>query len=323
MKAAMCKRYGGPEVISIREVPTPQPKPGEVLIRIVATTVSSGDARIRGARFPAGFALPARLALGLRGPRKPILGTECAGVIESVGDGVTRFRNGDEVFAFPGIGMGCHAEFRTMPENGAIAMKPAGFSFEEAAAISFGGTTALHFLRDVAKVKRGERVLINGASGAVGSAAVQLVKHFGADVTGVCSAVNAALVRSLGADSVIDYRAEDFTARGQRYDVIVDTVGNATFARCRASLAKGGRLLLLAGNLGDLLKGPLQSLTSGLKVAGGPAPERPQDIATLASLCEAGAFKPVVGEVMPFARIADAHALVDSGRKVGSVVLTF
>ncbi len=321
MKAAVCTRYGGPEAVQILDVADPQPKPGEILIRIMAATVSSGDARIRGARFPAGFAVPARLALGLRGPRKPVLGTECAGIVEAVGDGVTRFRIGDEVFAFAGIGMGCHAEFRTMREDGAIARKPSGFSFEEAAAISFGGTTALHFLRDVAQVQRGERVLVNGASGAVGTAAVQLAKHFGADVIGVCSARNAALVRSLGADRVIDYRAEDFAAGAERYDIIVDTVGNATFARCRGSLAKGGRLLLLAGSLGDLLKGPLQSLTSGFKVVGGPAPERPQDIATLASLCEAGAFKPVVGEVMPFARIADAHALVDSGRKVGSVVL--
>lgn len=323
MRAAICERYGGPGVVQIREVPQPQPKPGEVLIRIVATTVSSGDARIRGARFPAGFAILARLALGLRGPRKPVLGTECAGIVEAVGAAVTRFRPGDEVFAFPGIGMGCHAAFRTMPESGAIARKPAAFSFEQAAAISFGGTTALHFLRDIAKVQRGERVLVNGASGAVGSACVQLARHFGAEVTGVCSAENADLVRSLGATGVIDYAAADFASDGARYDIIADTVGNATFERCRPALAEGGRLLLLAGSLGELLMAPLQSRRSGFKVAGGPAPEHPQDIATLASLCETGAFNPVIDEVMPFERIADAHARVDSGRKVGSVVLTF
>lgn len=322
MKAAICTRYGNPDVVEIREIAQPQPKPGEVLIRIAATTVSSGDARIRAARFPAGFALPARLALGLRRPRRQVLGTELAGVIEAVGSQVTRFRPGDEVFAFPGSGMGCHAAYRTMSADGAIARKPSNFSFEEAAAISFGGATALYYLRDAACVQRGERVLVNGASGAVGLAAVQLASHFGAHVTGVCSTANSAVVRGAGAEEVINYETADFAASDVRYDVIVDTVGNAPLRRCRPVLADKGRLLLLASGLAELLKAPLQSLTSGVKVVGGPARERPELIIALAELCEAGAFKPVIDRVFPFEDIADAHARVDTGRKVGSVVVT-
>ncbi len=205
MKAAVCLSYGGPEVVQVTDVPTPVPQPNEVLVRIHATTVSAGDARIRGSNFPSGFWLPARAFLGVRRPRKPILGTELAGVVAATGASVTRFKTGDLVFAFPGVRMGCHAEYRAVREDAAIAHMPAGFSFDDAAAISFGGTTALHFLRSVGKVQRGERVLINGASGAVGSAAVQLARHFGAHVTGVCSAANVPLVRSLGAEAVIDY----------------------------------------------------------------------------------------------------------------------
>ncbi len=323
MKAAICKRYGAPDAVEIRDVRRPEPGPGELLVRNRATTVSSGDARIRAARFPAGFALPARLALGLTGPRKSILGTELAGVVEAVGGGVTRFRPGDAVFAFPGIKFGCHAEYTVVAEDGAIARKPAAFTFEEAAAISFGGSTALHYLREIAKVTPGERVLVNGASGAVGSACVQLARHFGTVVTGVCSAANADLVRSLGATDIIDYATTDFAKTGSRYDIIVDTVGNATFERCRPALAEGGRLLLLATSLGGLLKAPLQSKMSGLTVAAGPAAERAEYISTLAELCETGAFKPVIDQVLPFARIADAHARVDTGRKVGSVVVVF
>ena len=322
MKAAVCAAYGGPDVVQVREIPAPLAKPGEIVIRVLATTVSSADARVRGARFPAGFALPARLFLGLTRPRTPILGTELAGVVEAVGTKVTRYRPGDKVFAFSGVGMGCHAEFKAMPEDGPIAPMPAGFTFEEAASISFGGTTALYFLRDVAGVQPGERVLVNGASGAVGSAAVQLARHFGAHVTGVCSAANAGLARSLGADEVIDYAVADFAASGARWDIILDSVGNASFARCRNALTEKGRLLLLVAGLGELLKSPLQSRASGLKVAGGPAPERAQDLATLKALCEAGAFKTVIDSHFPLDRIADAHARADSQRKVGSVVVT-
>ena len=322
MRAAVCTAYGGPDVVRVLDVPAPVAKPDEVLIRVHATTVASGDARVRGARFPAGFGLLARLFLGLTRPRQPILGTELAGIVEAVGASVKRYRPGDAVFAFSGIGMGCHAELKAMPEDGAIAPLPAGFTFEEAAAISFGGTTALYFLRDVGKVQRRERVLVNGASGSVGSAAVQLARHFGAHVTGVCSAANADLVRSLGADDVIDYTRADFATSGARWDIILDAVGNAPFARARQALNEKGRLLSIVGRLGDLLKAPLQSMTSGLKVAGGSAPERAEDIAELARLCAAGVFRPVIDSRYPLDRIAEAHARADSERKVGSVVVT-
>lgn len=322
MKAAVCKAYGGPDVVQLADVPDPVANPNEVLIRVVATTVSSGDARVRGARFPSGFSLLARLFFGLTAPRKQILGTELAGVVEAIGANVTRYRPGDQVFAFSGAGMGCHAELKVVPENGVMALMPADVTFEEAAAISFGGTTALHFLRDVGKVQRGERVLVNGASGTVGSAAVQIARHFGAHVTGVCSTANADLVRALGADAVIDYKAADFARSGTRWDVILDTVGNVSFVRSRNVLNKNGRLLLAVGGLGDLLKAPFQSMTSGLKVAGGPAPERAEDIVELKRLCEIGAYKPVIDSCFAFDRISEAHARVDSQRKVGSVVVT-
>lgn len=322
MKAAVCKAYGGPDVVQLTDVPDPVAKPGEVLIRVVATTVSSGDARVRGARFPPGFSLLARLFLGVTAPRNPILGTELSGVVEAVGANVTRYRPGDQVFAFSGARMGCHAELKVMPEDGVIALMPASVTFEEAAAISFGGTTALHFLRDVGKVQPRERVLVNGASGAVGSAALQLARHFGAHVTGVCSAANVDAVRALGADAVIDYKTVDFARSGARWDVIFDTVGNVSFARCRNALNKNGRLLLAVGGLGDLLKAPFQSMASGLKVAGGPAPERAEDILELKRLCEIGVYKPVIDSRFAFDRISEAHARVDSERKVGSVIVT-
>lgn len=322
MLAAICTAYGGPDVVQLREVETPVPTDKEVLIRIHATTVSSGDCRVRGANFPTGFGLMGRLIFGPSRPRQPILGTECSGVIEAIGPGVTRFRPGDAVIAFGGAGFRCHAQYRTMREDGVLVAKPAGLGFEEAAAISFGGTTALHFLRGPGKLARGERVLVNGASGCVGVAAVQLAKHFGAHVTAVCSGAKSELVRSLGADAVIDYGSVDFATSGERWDVILDTVGNAPFARTRNALNENGRLLLIASGLPDLLKAPFQSMTSGRKVAGGPAPERTEDLALLATLCEAGAVRPVIDSSYPFDRIVDAHARADANHKNGSVVVT-
>jgi NADPH:quinone reductase-like Zn-dependent oxidoreductase len=322
MQAAICTAYGGPDVVQVREVKAPVPRDDEVLIRVHASTVASGDRRVRGSNFPGGFWLPARLMLGLTRPRQRILGTECAGVIEAVGARVKRFRPGDAVFAISGAAFGCHARFKTMREDRALALKPTGFTFEEAAAISFGGTTALHFLRRLGKTQGGERVLVNGASGSVGTAAVQLAKYFGAHVTGVCSAANVELVRSLGADAVIDYNAADFATSGERWDIILDAVGNAPFARCRDALSEKGRLLLVVFALGDLLKAPFQSMKSGRTIAGGAAPERAEDLALLRELCEAGAFKSVIDSRYPFARIAEAHARVESGRKVGNVVVT-
>src|SRR5688500_3711761 len=232
MKAYVCRRYGGPEVLELVDVPKPVPQDNEVLVRIHATTVSAGDWRVRTLDVPKGFGVFARMALGLRGPRQPILGTELAGTIESVGRSATRFKPGDAVLAFPGVKMGSHAQYRAVAQDGPIALKPENLSFEEAATLSFGGSTALYYL-EKARIKRGDSVLVIGASGAVGSSFVQLATHFGAHVTGVTSTKNLELVRSLGAERVIDYTREDFTRMSDTYDVIADTVRGTSYARCR------------------------------------------------------------------------------------------
>jgi len=321
MKAVVYEKYGSPAVLQFKEVEKPAPKNDELLIKIHATTVTSGDWRARSLDMPPGFGLIGRLVFGIFRPRKPILGTELAGEVESVGKDVSKFNIGDEVFAFSGVGMGCHAEYRCMPEHGAVALKPANLSYEEAAALSFGGTTALDFFRR-AQLKRGEKVLVNGASGGVGTAAVQLAKHFGAEVTGVCSAENLELVRSLGASQVIDYTKEDFTENSETYDVIVDTAGTAPFSRSKGSLKEGGRLLLVLGGISDILRAPWVSMTSSRKIIAGPAAERPEDMRQLAKLAEAGEFKPVIDRRYPFEQIADAHSYVDTGHKKGNVVIT-
>jgi NADPH:quinone reductase-like Zn-dependent oxidoreductase len=321
MKAAVYERYGPPDVVVLREVEKPAPKDNEVLIKIYATTVTSGDWRARSLNVPVGFGLMARLVFGVFKPKQPILGTELAGEIEAVGKDVRTFKVGDPVFAFSGAGLGCHAEYKCMPADGPVALKPSNLTYDEAAALSFGGTTALDFFRR-GKLQSRERVLVNGASGGVGTAAVQLARHFGAEVTGVCSGANVELVRSLGAAHVIDYTKEDFTQNGQTYDVIVDTVGTAPFSRSKASLKEGGRLLLVLGGLPDMLQVPWVSLTSGKKVIAGPAAEHPDDLRTLAELAQAGAFRPVIDRRYPFEQIAEAHRYVDSGRKKGNVIIT-
>lgn len=321
MRAAVYEQYGAPEVVSIRDVPTPTPNDGEVLIRIRATTVSTGDWRARSLALPPGFGPFGRLAFGISRPRQPILGTELSGIVEAVGAGVSQFIAGDEVFAFADAKMGCHAEFRCLSASGLVARKPATLSFEQAAALSFGGMTMLSFFRRGA-LASGERVLVNGASGCVGSAAVQLARHFGAEVTAVCSSANVELVRALGAHRVIDYAREDFTAKGETYDLIVDTVGNAGYSRARRSLAKGGRLLVVLGGFWDLLLAPLAGRTRGHRVIAGPALARVEDLQRLAAIAAAGSFTPVVDQVFPLERIVDAHHRVETGRKRGSVVVT-
>jgi len=321
MKAFVYTKYGPPDVLHLKEVAKPTPKDNEVLIKTYATTVTSGDCRVRSLNVPVGFGLISRLFLGVLRPRQPIPGTELAGKIESVGKDVRKFKVGDSVFAFSGVGMGCYAEYKCMPEDGAMALMPANLTYEEAATISFGGTTALDFFRR-GKLQNGERVLINGASGGVGTAAVQLAKHFGADVTGVCSTANVELVRSLGATHVIDYTKEDFTQNGASYDIIVDTVGTAPFSRSKDSLKEGGRLLMVLGGLPDMLKIPWVLMTSSKKVIAGPAAERAEDLRFLAKLAEAGEFKPVIDRRYPFEQIAEAHRYVDTGRKKGNVVIT-
>lgn len=321
MKAIVYERYGPPDVLELKEVPKPTPKDNEVLIKTRATTVTSGDWRARSLNLPTGFGLIGRLVFGVSRPRQPILGTELAGEIESVGKDVKKFKVGDQVFAFAGAGMGCYAEYKCMPEDGAVARKPANLTYDEAAAISFGGTTALNFFRR-ANLQSGERVLINGASGGVGTAAVQLARHSGAHVTGVCSAANVELVRSLGAHHVIDYTREDFTTNGETYDIIVDTAGTAPFSRSKGSLKERGRLLQVLGGLPDLLRVPWVSMTTSKKVIAGPATGRAEDLRFLAGLAEAGEFRPVIDRRYPFAQIAEAHRYVDTGHKKGNVVIT-
>ena len=286
MKAYVCRRYGGPEVIELVDVQKPAPKDNEVLIKIAATTVTSGDWRVRTLKVPKGLGPIARLAFGITRPRQPILGTELAGVIEAVGKHVTKFAPGDEVVGFPGAAMGCYAQYRVMAEDGALARKPANLAFEEAASLSFGGTTALHFLRK-ADLKAGDKVLVIGASGGVGTAMLQLAKHAGAEVIGVTSGANVDLVASLGADRVIDYTKEDFTARGETYDIIADTVGATSFPRCKDVLKENGRLLAIAGGMPEMLAS-LWRHADGKKVIAGPAEERPEDVRLLADLPRAG-----------------------------------
>ena len=321
MKAIVYERYGPPEVLELKEVAKPTPKDNEVLIKTHATTVTSGDWRVRSLNVPAGFGLIMRLVFGISKPKQPILGSELAGVIESVGKDVRKFKVGDQVFAFSDASMGCHAEYKCMPQDGAVVLKPPSLSYDEAAALSFGGTTALDFLRR-GKLQSSEKVLVNGASGGVGTAAVQLAKHFGADVTGVCSTANMELVRSLGASHVIDYTKEDFTQNGETYDVIVDTVGTAPFSRSKDSLKAGGRLLMVLAGLPDMLQIPWVSMTSSKKVIAGPAAGRAEDLRFLAGLAQAGEFKPVIDRRYPFEQIAEAHRYVDTGRKKGNVIIT-
>ena len=320
MKAATYQRYGPPDVVNITEMEKPTPKDNEVLIRVHASTVTSGDWRARSLEMPAGFGFLGRLVFGLSKPRQPILGTELAGVIEAVGKDVSKFKTGDEVFAFPGAKMGSHVEYKTMPENGPIALKPANLTFEEAAALSFGGSTAVEIFKK-GKIKPGDRVLVVGASGGVGTAAVQIAKHFGAHVTGVTSTANLELARSIGANVVIDYTKEDFTKNGETWDIIVDTVGTAPFSRSEGSLKEGGRLLVVLGGLGDLLRAPLAAMRGSKRVIAGPVGEPPENLRLLAELAAAGEFTPVIDRRYPFAEIVDAHRHVDTGRKRGNVVI--
>jgi NADPH:quinone reductase-like Zn-dependent oxidoreductase len=320
MKAAVCERYGPPEVVQIREVPTPVPGDHEVLVKAFATTVNSGDTRVRALRVPRGLRLAMRARLGFTKPKHSILGFELAGEVEAVGRAVTRFEPGDRVVASRGFDFGCHAEYATVAEEGAIVRLPANVSYQDGVALCFGGMTALVFFR-LGQLERGETVLINGASGAVGTMSVQLAKHFGAEVTGVCSGANAELVEGLGADHVIDYNTADFTRNGQRYDVIMDCHGNAPYSRVKGSLNPGGRFLMVVGDLWQMISAMWQKPV--ISASEGDSANAADEYRTLTELAESGALKPVIDSVLPFDQIVEAHRRVDSGHKVGSVVLTF
>ena len=320
MKAVVCPRYGGPEVLEFRDVPMPEPAADQVRVKVLATSVTSGDSRMRAARFPRGLGLIARPFLGFRGPRQPILGTEIAGIVDAVGASVTRYRVGDAAMAFPGGKMACHAEYRCVAESGPIALKPDGLSFAEAATLSFGGSTALHFL-DVAAVAPGDRVLVVGASGAVGSALVQLARHRGAHVTAVCSTRNADLVRDLGAEAVIDYATTDFLGDPGAYNIIFETVGSITTRDALPLLRPHGRFVAIAAGLPDMLATIGAPGRGGRRVIAGPATEKPEHVQQLADLTAAGVLRPLVDGTYAFDDIAAAHAYVDTGRKRGSVAI--
>ena len=322
MKAMTYHKYGGPEVVALAEVPKPSPKPNEVLIRVLATTVTSGDYRARSLDMPAGFGLIGRLVFGLTGPRQPILGTELAGIVEAVGADVINFHPGDEVIAFTGGAYGSHAEYRALSEDSTIALKPGNLSFEEAASLSFGSMTALPFLRDKARIKAGDSVLVVGASGAVGTAAIQIARHFGADVTGVTSTSNVELVAALGADRVIDYTKTDFATTGDTWDIIIDTTGTVPFARCEKSLRAGGRLVAIQASFAQTLGIGKPSKASGKSVIAGYVPARAEDLRYIAKLASSGELKPVIDRIYRLEEAVEAHAYVDTGRKRGSVVLT-
>lgn len=313
MRAAVVERYGGPEVVRVVDVPVPTIGRRQVLVRVIASAVTSGDARIRAARFPPGFTVPARLAFGVRQPRRRILGGCFSGVVEVVGDGVEGWAVGDEVCGMTGARLGTHAECVAVPAR-RLVVKPLAVSHADAAGVVFGGTTAWCFLHDRAKLGAGESVLVNGASGAVGTNAVQLAKHLGASVTAVTSAGNAALVTELGADRVIDYRERSLSAIDERFDVVFDTVGSLSIESGRRLLRQGGRLILAVAGLGETIR-------ARGNVFAGSAPERTDDIAFLLGLVAGDELRVVIDRQVTLEAIADGHRRVDSGRKVGNVVV--
>lgn len=317
MLAAVQTAYGAPDVVTIKDIPKPIPAAGEVLVRIVATTVTSGDARLRACRVPASLWLPARLFLGITKPRRTVLGSEFSGIVEAVGSGVTRLAIGDHVFGMHVYN--AHAEYKVVPESAAIAALPEGMEFSEAAALPFGALTALYFLRQ-AKIVAGQRVLVNGASGAVGAFAVQLAKHFGANVTGVCSSRNTELVRTLGADHVIDYQQTDFSRTGERYDVIVDTVDTVSLDQFKRTTPATGQLLAVNAGGGMMLRALLPML-GGRRIIVGVATERLEDLQYVRELASAGVLRATIDSRVTFADVPKGHAIVDSGRKRGAVVV--
>jgi NADPH:quinone reductase-like Zn-dependent oxidoreductase len=336
MKAIVYTEYGPPEVLQLKEVEKPAPKDNEILIKIYATSINYGDITVRNFRnmplskfnMPLPLWLPTRLMFGFWKPKKTILGSEFAGEIEAAGKDVKRFKEGDQVFGYRGPLMGTNAEYLCMPENGSVAIKPDNMSYEEACTVPYGAITALNLLRK-ANIQKGQKVLINGASGAIGSAAVQLARYYGAEVTGVCGTPRLGFVKSLGADKVIDYTKEDFTQSGETYDLIFDILGKSSFSRCKRSLKQNGRYLLASFKMRELFQmlgtkiiGSLPGRQTGKKVICALALEKPEDLIFIKELIEAGKIKSVIDKRYPLEQIAEAHRYVEEGHKKGNVVIT-
>ncbi len=317
MKAIAWTKYGAPDVLKIIEIEKPKPKSDEVLIKVHSSTVTAGDVRLRSFNFPAGFWLPSRLVFGLFKPRKIIPGMDISGEIESIGHDVTLFNVGDKVYGTAGMHLGAYAEYICLPEKSALVKKPINVTYQEAVAIPFGGLTAIHFLKNEANINKGQKILINGASGAVGAASVQLAKYLGAEVTGVCSTENIELVKLLGSNHVVDYKKEDITKIGEVYDVILDAVGNLSLHHCRQLLKEHGKLISInTGLLTNLAALFRRNLISG--VAG----ESKEGLEYLRELVESGNMKPVIDKVFPLEETTRAHKYVDKGHKKGNVIIS-
>jgi len=327
MKAVVWTKYGPPDVLELREVEKPTPKDNELLIKIYATTVTAGDCEMRSLDFPFYLGWPMRAWRGFLKPRAgSILGTELAGEIEAVGKDVTRFKVGDAVFGSAGIGLGTNAQYICLPEapdemEGGVAIKPANMTYEEAATVPFGGRDALHFIR-LGNLQSGQKILINGAGGSIGTFAIQLAKQFGAEVTAVDSTAKLDMLRSVGADQVVDYTGEDFTQNGEVYDVIFDVVGTISFSRTKGSITPKGTYLLANPIRGQMIRGPWTRLTSGRKVMMQTASGTVEELHFLRELIEAGKIKTVIDRSYPLEQIVEAHRYVETGAKQGNVVIT-
>lgn len=321
MNALVAPRYGDPDVVELRAIAEPELGPREVVVEVRATTVNSGDARLRAARFPDGMAWLGRVMFGWSAPKRQVLGAELAGVVTAVGTKVSEYVAGDRVLAMTGMRMGAHAERCAVDVDHCVVPLPATVGFVEAVTLPFGGTTALTYLADRAALRSGERVLVIGASGAVGAACVQVARLLGAEVTGVCSGANAGLVRSLGAKDVVDYTRTDLGTLGDRWDVVIDTVGQAKVKHLCGLAASRGRVGLVSAGLPQMLVGAWRNLSTRQRVLFGPAAESPANLSRLVGWLEEGSWRPVIDDRLPLARGAEAHARVDSMRKVGSLVL--
>jgi len=320
MNAICFKRYGAPDVLEMRTLEKPTPKDDEVLVRIHAATVTPGDCEVRSFDFPLWVWVPLRLYMGILKPRRPIIGMEFSGVVEAIGKAVTRFKIGDPVFAGTGANFGTYAQYRCQRANSAMAMKPDGISHAEAATISVGGLNALHYLRQ-GKIQSGDKVLINGAAGCFGTYAIQLAKHFGAEVTGVDSTDKLEAMRLLGADHVIDYTQEDFTKNGVLYDLILEVAGKSSYSSCLKSLNRNGRLVLANPKFLQMLRAPLTSRFTDKKVTFAFSKDRAEDLEYVAKLMQAGTVKAVIDRSYPLEEMADAHRYVETGAKIGQVVI--